>query len=123
MNNGYCGKVLCLADMARDAVQNKNVTGGKTRALEKERNDLSGKDKVLVLEQESAIKNTAHKSKFRIGIAGRRSVGVRNGAELRTEIEMIGTTAKESAASDSITKRTFSSARRTKEKDRVNRKR
>ena len=111
-----------LSGMPGDAVQNKQVTVLEVEPGEGVGNDLSGKRKMLVLQQQAVLENTSNEKPF-IGSIGER-YGFRTrrcGTQRVTEVEMVCPTFPEPAAGQPVPEGALAGAGGAKEQDRIDR--
>jgi hypothetical protein len=107
MDGGDGRHIRCLALMARNAVQEQNITSTKARTVEEEGNDLFGEAEALVLEKQTVFQNAEEKVLFRLRV--RIGADARNnGTKLGAEVKMMGPSAEKTAGGEEIAERTFS---------------
>jgi hypothetical protein len=63
--------VLCLTNVARDAVQDKNVALRESHPVQEQREDLFCQGEVLVFKQEATIENAMDELELRLRVSSR----------------------------------------------------
>lgn len=113
--------VLCLTNMPRDAVQDKNVALRESHPVQKQREDLFCQGEVLVFKQEATLKNAMDELELRRRVSSRPYFARYDIAKFRSEIEVMALTSEQAVVRQSITERALPDPGWAEEKDGVNR--
>lgn len=106
-----------MADVARNAVQDKDMVKRRGNTEEEQADDLRGEDKMLVLEEQPVRQNAPNERSL---IVRKRTVGFVcrcYRAELRTEIEVVAVLPEQPSAREEVTERALSRASRAQQED------
>lgn len=116
---GYFFHIARLAFMPRYTVQHEQIVPGESGAGQKQRDDLSRKRKMLILEKQSPLEHSPHKHEFcrRIGNVTTRS----SPPQFSTEIQMMTPAAEQSVTRNGISERGLARAGWTEKKEGINR--
>jgi hypothetical protein len=114
VHNGQGSNITRLTCVTGDTVQNEQLAVAETEAVESVQNDLAGKQKAVVLQQQPFLQHFSDKNDL-LGRERGRTVPGSDGPELGAEIEMVAPLAKQPLRGEMVSERTFSRPGRTEQ--------